>query len=135
MSLRSIHRLQYVYRLCLIVIAASSLPLSGCARAGGAVLGQDPGANPPAASTVKGLKPGGQSTLAGVMIEKCPVAGCWFMLRDQTGVIRVDTKAAGFTVTDVPVNARVTVRGTMKGGETAGKKTGERIFAATGLRY
>ena len=44
--------------------------------------------------------------LRGEMIDKCPVAGCWFMLRDKTGIVRVDTKAAGFVVSDVPLHTR-----------------------------
>ena len=61
------------------------------------------------------------------MIEKCPTAGCWFMLRDQSGVVRVDTKAAGFVVSDIPLNTKVTVAGKVK-------STAERQIAATGLR-
>ena len=109
-----------------VIIALAALALVGCARAGGTVLGQDPGAAP--TTPVKDLKPAAQSTITGVMYEKCPAAGCWFMLRDKTGVIRVDTKAAGFTVTDVPVNREVTVHGTVK-------DSGERIMSATGMRY
>jgi len=45
------------------------------------------------------------------MIEKCPTAGCWFRLRDSTGVIKVDTKSAGFVVVDVPLEAKITVAG------------------------
>ena len=60
------------------------------------------------------------------MIEKCPVAGCWFKLRDQTGVMRVDTKAAGFVVTDVPLHTRMRVQGRA---DTQGG------VAATGIRY
>ena len=67
-------------------------------------------------------------TVHGTMIEKCPVAGCWFMLRDKTGVIKVDTKGAGFVVSEVPVNTEVTVTGVP--GET-----GEKRIAATGIRY
>ena len=50
------------------------------------------------------------------------------MLRDKTGAIKVDTKDAGFVVTDVPVGAPVTVSGTLAAG-------GERRIAATGLLY
>ena len=64
----------------------------------------------------------------GEMIEKCPVAGCWFVLKDKTGVVRVDTKGAGFVVTDVPVHARLTVAGTVTPGTQPG-------IAATGVRY
>lgn len=62
------------------------------------------------------------------MIEKCPVAGCWFIVKDATGAIKVDTKAAGFTVTDVPLNTIVTVNGRLTG-------SGERVLAADGVRY
>jgi uncharacterized protein YdeI (BOF family) len=100
--------------------------LAGCAKPGGTVLGQNPGAD--SVSAVRELKNGSQATISGVMYEKCPAAGCWFMLRDKSGVIRVDTKAAGFTVTDVPVNTEVTVRGSVR-------DSGEPILAATGMRY
>ncbi len=47
----------------------------------------------------------------GTMVEKCPVAGCWFKIHDATGTIKVDAKAAGFTVTEVPLQTEFTVRG------------------------
>ena len=65
--------------------------------------------------------------LRGEMIEKCPVAGCWFKLRDSSGVVRVDTKTAGFVVSDVPLHTRVTVQGKIV--------PGARQFAASGIRY
>lgn len=78
---------------------------------------------------VRDLKPAtGAVTLQGTMIEKCPVAGCWFVLRDKTGAIKVDTKDAGFVVTEVPLGASVTVGGTLAA-------NGERRIAATGLLY
>ena len=64
----------------------------------------------------------------GEMIEKCPVAGCWFVLKDKTGVVRVDTKAAGFVVTDVPLHSQMTVAGTLTPGAQPG-------IAATGIRF
>ena len=64
----------------------------------------------------------------GEMIEKCPVAGCWFVLKDKTGVVKVDTKAAGFVVTDVPLHSKLTVSGTLTPGAQPG-------IAATGIRY
>jgi uncharacterized protein YdeI (BOF family) len=71
----------------------------------------------------------GTITLRGTMVEKCSVAACWFRLKDDTGVVKVDLKAAGFTVTDVPTNATVVVTGIpVKGGD-------EVELAATGLRY
>jgi len=108
------------------MLALAVAALAGCARAGGTVLGKDPGAS--AATPVSSVKSSQDATMTGVMYEKCPAAGCWFMLRDKSGVIRVDTKAAGFTVTDVPVNSEVTVRGTIK-------KSGEPLLVASGLRY
>jgi uncharacterized protein YdeI (BOF family) len=67
--------------------------------------------------------------LHGTMTKKCPVAGCWFLLRDQTGTIKVDTKNAGFVVVDVPLNATVTISGHVV---TNGS---ERFIDASGLRY
>lgn len=64
----------------------------------------------------------------GEMIEKCPVAGCWFMLKDKTGVVRVDTKSAGFVVTEVPLHSRLTVSGTVTPGAQPG-------IAASGVSY
>ena len=68
-------------------------------------------------------------TLAGVMIDKCPVAGCWFRLRDTTGVIKIDTKSAGFAVVNVPLERKVVVSGTIA---TEGD---EITMAANGIRY
>ena len=68
-------------------------------------------------------------TLRGTMIEKCPVAACWFRLRDKTGTVKVDVKGAYFTVTEIPTGAEVTVSGTFQ------KSGDESVFAATGLRY
>ncbi|BCM88400.1 hypothetical protein IAD21_00231 [Abditibacteriota bacterium] len=68
-------------------------------------------------------------TLHGTMIEKCPIAGCWFVLRDKTGTIRVDTKAAGFSVSAIALQTPVTVSGTVA--ESDGVKT----LVATGLSY
>ena len=71
----------------------------------------------------------GKSVLVkGVMIEKCPVAGCWFKLRDHTGVVRVDTKAAGFVVTNVPLNTELSVAGKIVAGDPVS-------VAATGVSY
>jgi len=67
-------------------------------------------------------------TVRGAMVEKCPVAGCWFVLRDKTGTVRVDTKAAGFVVTEIPLNTPLTVSGTVTDGAQPG-------LAATGLNY
>ena len=44
----------------------------------------------------------GTVKLSGVMIDKCPVSGCWFHLKDKTGIIKVDLKATNFTSTPIP---------------------------------
>jgi len=100
--------------------------LAGCSGRSH-VLGRAPAHSPSA--TVKTLSNvSGSVTLRGVMIEKCPVAGCWFKLRDATGVVTVDTKASGFVVLDVPLNSEVTVTGKPT-------RSGELQLAASGLRY
>ena len=71
---------------------------------------------------------GRQVVLRGEMIEKCPIAGCWFKLRDATGVIKVDTKAAGFVVSDIPLHSQLTVQGSLV------SSTQDEV-AATGIRY
>jgi len=63
------------------------------------------------------------------MIEKCPVAGCWFVVRDDSGKIKVDTKNAGFVVVDVPLQMPVLIAGRVA---TNGA---ERFIDATGVRY
>ena len=71
-------------------------------------------------------------TLAGTMIEKCPQAGCWFRLDDGTGVIKVDTKTAGFVVSSIPLNTKVMVSGKLVAESGEGS---EQQLEATGLTY
>ncbi len=66
--------------------------------------------------------------MQGTMIEKCPTAGCWFVLKDKTGTVRVDTKAAGFVVSELPLQTVVTVSGKVSSKDTLELK-------ATGLQY
>lgn len=49
--------------------------------------------------------------LTGHMTERCPTAGCWFYLNDGTGSLRVDAGAGGFSVSALPLGARLTVFG------------------------
>ena len=102
--------------------------LSGCGSKQSTVLGKIPAQAP--SSTVRELpkRAGTAVTLQGEMIEKCPVAGCWFMLRDKTGIVRVDTKASGFVVSEVALHTNMTVTGTVTSGPDSALK-------ATGLRY
>src|ERR1043165_3657422 len=67
--------------------------------------------------------------LAGKLVEKCPVAGCWFYVQDATGRIKVDTRNAGFVVLDVPIGTRLEVSGTLR------RDGAERIIEAQGLRF
>jgi uncharacterized protein YdeI (BOF family) len=109
--------------LILLLLAA------GCSQPKGKVLGKMPKGEPQSIIAVKAGDTPLQVTIQGVMIEKCPVAGCWFRLRDRTGIIKVDTKSAGFVVVDVPLETQVTVAGKVvpDGMDTA--------LEATGLRY
>lgn len=70
-----------------------------------------------------------QVTISGVMVEKCPLAGCWLKVQDASGIIKVDTKSAGFVVVNVPLETKVTVSGKIV---TEGD---EPVIEATGLRY
>jgi uncharacterized protein YdeI (BOF family) len=92
----------------------------GAALAPGEVLAVDAARSSPAGTAV---------LVSGEMVEKCPVAGCWFVMRDSTGAMRVDTKNAGFVVLDVPLRAKVTVAGKLS------KPGDEPQIDASGLRY
>src|SRR5687768_9638565 len=98
------------------LIAASALALlaGGCAGREPRVLGVAPSGSPSAVSAARSARSGAALVVAGEMVEKCPVAGCWFDLRDESGTIRVDTKNAGFVVLDVPLHTRMTVGGRVK---------------------
>lgn len=102
---------------------------AGCAPAGSHVLGQDPG---DASANVASLRQNAGSqpvTVSGIMVQKCPEAGCWFVLKDASGSIKVDTKTAGFVVVEVPLNRQLTVVGQKITNGT------EVLLAATGVRY
>ena len=62
-------------------------------------------------ATVQKMKPSTSVVAQGTMVEKCPVAGCWFMLHDKTGIIKVDLKATKQNVVNIPLNSAVTVHG------------------------
>ena len=103
--------------------------LTACHRQTGTLLGKPPTG---AQHTILAVRAGDTPhtvTLSGVLLEKCPVAGCWFYLQDATGTIKVDTKAAGFVVVNVPLQAKVTVSGKVV-------SEGDDIsLEATGVRY
>src|SRR5262245_19259473 len=103
--------------------------VAGCHRQGGVVMGKAPKGESKTILAVKAGDTPPQVILTGEMIEKCPAAGCWFRLRDETGSIKVDTRASGFVVVNVPLNAKVVVAGKVvaDGNDTA--------IQATGIRY
>jgi uncharacterized protein YdeI (BOF family) len=91
-------------------------------------LGQEPvGAS--VQTSTREARPSQVVSLSGVMVEKCPTSGCWFRLRDETGTIRVDTRGAGFVVTNVPLQSHVTVMGKVI------KRGDEKSVLASGLQY
>ncbi len=103
--------------------------LVGCGASHPRILGQPPEELPRSIALARSIPQTQLATVRGVMIQKCPAAGCWFILRDQTGTIKVDTKAAGFVVVDVPLQTTLTVTGkVMPDGD-------EKILRASGLCY
>jgi uncharacterized protein YdeI (BOF family) len=118
-------------RSCPVAIAALAASLAlgaGCRRAE-QVLGAPPPGNVTPVAAVRAAAPGAVVTVRGALVEKCPVAGCWFDVRDPSGTLRVDTKSAGFVVLDLPLETTVTVSGRVA------RQGAERILDATGLRY
>jgi uncharacterized protein YdeI (BOF family) len=116
-------------RLVLFFSLTSLVALTGCGRADGKVKGMPPKGEPRTVLAVKAGDTPPMVTLRGKLVEKCPVAGCWFRLQDNTGVIKVDTKTAKFVVTDIPLQTTVTVSGKLA------QEENEPILQATGLRY
>ncbi len=112
-----------------IVFVISVITLVGCGKSETRVLGKAPGAGVNlTAASLNTAKASQITLLQGEIVEKCPVAGCWFELRDKSGVTHVDTKAAGFVVSNIPLHTKVTVAGKMVPGT-------QPSLAATGLRY
>jgi uncharacterized protein YdeI (BOF family) len=107
----------------------SSVCLCACHHQGGTVLGKAPAGEARNIIAVWAGETPVNITLKGRLVEKCPVAGCWFYLQDNTGMIKIDTKAAGFVVVDVPLQTMVTVSG-----KVLNESEGISI-QATGLRY
>jgi uncharacterized protein YdeI (BOF family) len=102
---------------------------TGCGQPKGKALGKAPEGSPRTILAVQAGDTPAVVAIQGRLVEKCPVAGCWFRIEDATGIIKVDTKAAGFVVTGIPLQTAITVAGkvAMEGAET--------ILEATGLRY
>src|SRR5262245_27289733 len=116
-------------RLLLSFCLAALVALVGCGHADGKVKGVAPKGELRTVLAVRAGDTPQTVTLHGKIIEKCPVAGCWFRLQDDTGVIKVDTKTARFVVTDIPLQTTVTVSGKLA------QEENEPVLQATGLRY
>src|SRR4051812_21806791 len=95
----------------LIQFAGILLLLVGCSERKPITLGPPFEGIPLPISAVTKADPRARVVVGGTMTEKCPVAGCWFIVRDRSGTIRVDTKNAGFVVVDVPLKTTVLVSG------------------------
>lgn len=113
----------------LVISIGFAMILTGCSREqvrrlGGALNGEQ-------ITVVKTAEVDEESrvVLHGTMTKKCPVAGCWFMLTDETGTIKVDLKNSEFVVVDVPLKSKMVVAGYVITNET------ERVLEATGLRF
>lgn len=113
--------------LCRSAVAALWL-LTGCTPHP-AVLGAAPAGEESPVAQATALPLGSVVAVSGRLVEKCPVAGCWFTLQDDTGVVRVDTKGAGFTILEVPLGRRVKVAGRLASFGT------DRQLLASGLSY
>ena len=113
----------------MLVSALALLGAMGCHKSQGTVLGKTPKGEPRTILAIRAGDTPPQVTVSGVMVEKCPVAGCWLRVQDRTGTIKVDTKSAGFVVVNVPLDTKVTVGGKIV-------TEGDEVFLeATGLRY
>jgi uncharacterized protein YdeI (BOF family) len=113
----------------LVLLAGVASVFAACSARDAQTLGAPVEGTALSVAALQQSEVGSRVVLRGVMTQKCPVAGCWFMLRDDTGTIRVDTKNAGFVVVDVPLQAPVTVGGRVT---THGA---ERVVDASCLRY
>jgi uncharacterized protein YdeI (BOF family) len=100
------------------VAVGSLVLLLGCSGPRSEVRGKEPAGTVSTAAALRQAAARAPVTVRGTMVEKCPVAGCWFILQDGTGRVRVDLKNAGFVVTDLPLGRAVTVSGTLRRAST-----------------
>jgi uncharacterized protein YdeI (BOF family) len=116
--------------LLILGLALGTVLQVGCTPTGGTVLGASPEAGDlRTTADARSLPEGTSLLIKGELVEKCPVSGCWFVIKDDKGTVKVDTKASGFVVVDVPLHRTLTVTG-----KTAGK--GDlRVVDASGVRY
>jgi uncharacterized protein YdeI (BOF family) len=111
------------------VALALLLGAFGCSKSHGTILGKSPKGEPVSILAIRAGDTPPQVTVRGIMVEKCPIAGCWLKVQDTTGTIMVDTKSAGFVVVNVPLESKVTVAGKIV---TEGDEV---LIEASGLRY
>lgn len=111
------------------VVLAVLVGVFGCSKPKGTVLGKLAKGNPVTILAIRAGDTPPQVTISGIMVEKCPVAGCWLKVQDPSGTIMVDTKSAGFVVVNVPLESEVTVSGKIV---TEGDEV---LIEASGLRY
>lgn len=113
----------------LLFLAGLAASVAGCSSHDAKALGGTVRGPVSSIAAVQQSTPGFPIVLHGVITKKCPVAGCWFVLRDASGTIKVDTKNAGFVMVDVPLNTSLTVAGLVVTNQ------GDRLIDATGVRY
>jgi uncharacterized protein YdeI (BOF family) len=106
----------------------------GCSGPHGEIRGKAPAGAIATAAMLRQVAPRAPVTVRGTMVEKCPVAGCWFILQDGTGRVRVDLKSAGFVVTDLPLGRKVTVSGRLHRA-SADSGSADPEVVATGARF
>jgi uncharacterized protein YdeI (BOF family) len=114
---------------CSIFAGAALVALVGCAAHQAEVRGRAPSGSPTVVARLASAPTNGTVTVRGTMIEKCPTAGCWFMLQDGTGRVRIDLKASGFVVTDLPTGGTVSVTGRLR------RDADEPVVVASGARF
>jgi hypothetical protein len=67
--------------------------------------------------TIADLTPqrlGQQVAIVGVISRECPSAGCWAVIKDASGEIRIDTKKGGFTLPLRHEGSRVRIVGILE---------------------
>ncbi|MHB8997225.1 MAG: OB-fold nucleic acid binding domain-containing protein [Armatimonadota bacterium] len=53
-------------------------------------------------------------TIEGTIEKECPSTGCWAIVKDDSGQIRIDTQAGGFTLPLRSEGSRIKVQGIVK---------------------
>ena len=56
---------------------------------------------------------GQQVAIEGTIDQECPTSGCWAVIKDDTGVIRIDTERGGFSLPLHREGSRVRIVGTV----------------------